>query len=523
MSKLYLQEKITPVPGQYVVVGENGFLTAGRLVSDVTPLVIVTVPTGYSESDFSAICNGQDKIITVESLSETKFKIYLPSFGFWIITAQKTNIVNGVETITSSLSGVINAENIDTYYLTLSPDISVSTLNDTQWGVIKTTADEGMASLFWSVGDRKSINLSGTMGTVPFNGLTVYAYIIGFDHNAEIEGSGITFQLGFTGNDTTSKNIAFIDTYDDTTESSSAFCMYYSASSSSSSTVYPGWEGTTMRTAILNGTSNSFYSCLPSDLTSVITPKTIYTNNFTGKMSDDTYLASNITPTTNNIFLLSEYEVLGATTNSSSYESMLQKQYDYYKSFSKVKYSLKNTNASTDISSSGCKYWTRSRSNNTASKLSYACVSSTGTAITGNAAYSHAVAPAFHIGVGIPLSTNIFISNAGSSTTTSSYASSYIKLNDSSGAYYSVRKLLVTTGTVIRFYGKSGSSSVGKVGLKINDVVTGTTTAATSTGRSKYVELGSYTVDNTGIINIKLVYTNEDNDEGTNYIEVTTS
>ena len=45
-------------------------------------------------------------------------------------------------------------------------------------------------------------------------------------------------------------------------------------------------------------------------------------------MSDDTYLASNITPTTNNIFLLSEYEVLGATTNSSSYESMLQKQYE---------------------------------------------------------------------------------------------------------------------------------------------------------------------------------------------------
>ena len=39
----------------------------------------------------------------------------------------------------------------------------------------------------------KKIVLNGTVGTVQFNNFETYVYIIGIDHNKEIEGTGITF------------------------------------------------------------------------------------------------------------------------------------------------------------------------------------------------------------------------------------------------------------------------------------------------------------------------------------------
>lgn len=504
MSKLYLQEKINGSPGQYVVVGKDGFLTAGRLVTDVSPILIITTPEGYDVEDFSANCNGEDINISFEKLSAITFSCYLSSFGLWQITANNGTL----------LSDVIDVSEIAVYNMDLSSGTSASDLNNTSWSVIKSIANEGLASSFWSLGERKAVTLNGTAGGVTYSSVTLYAYIIGFDHNAGIESPGITFQLGFENNSASGKNLALIDSYynNEQTTNNGSFHMNYQ-------TTYPGWKDCVMRSSLLNGGSNSLLLCLPSDLRAVITPKTIYTNNYSGAVSDTAAnYPVNITGTKDNLYLLSEYEIFGTSQYSSQYEADLQNQYDYYKSNSNLKYSYYNGT----IGSSTCRYWTRSRSPRASTAYGFCCVEpSTGNRNAYNSLYSLGIAPAFHVGSDIPTSTNIYISAAGSTTTTASYISSYITIVNTSGSvsskYYTNRKILVDKGSVIRVYGKSGSSA-GKVGLKINGVASSTTSSSTSS----YTLLDSYSVENTGIIDIELVYSNASASSSTvTYVKLT--
>lgn len=503
MSKLYLQEKIHGNPGEYVIVGKDGFLTSGTLSSEVYPLLNITVPEGYEISDLSAFCNNNPKGLTFEQSSLTKFYCYLPEFGFWQITGTKT--VSG--DATSIVIGYIDVVSIDTYNVTLSSDSVVSTLNNTPWSTIKSTVDDGLASSYWSIGDRKALTLNNVTGNVTFNNVTLYAYIIGFDHNAEIEGPGVTFQLGFQNNTDSGKNLALVDAnYGNIqTTNDGSFHMNYEDT-------YPGWKDSVMRTQLLNGSTNSLISCLPDDLVTVMTPKNIYTNNYVGSSSDAAAnYATNITSTKDNIFLLSEYEIFGTHIYSSSYESILQQQYDYYKTNSKIKYRYYNTTIGNT-----CIWYTRSRSLSTSPPYSFCGVNESGSATNISSRTSRGVAPVFHIGSDIPTSTNVYISNAGSTTTDISYASSYITVGTSNTPYYSNQKILVQQGTVIKVYGKSSRFVGSKVGLKINDVSSGTFSSSTSS----YSLLGSYTVNVTGLIDIKLVYVSE---PLTYYVEINTS
>ena len=75
-------------------------------------------------------------------------------------------------------------------------------LNENSWQTISKVAELGEAQNYWSVGDSKEIVLNGTVGATNagaanFNNETVSVFIIGFDHNAAVEGGGrIHFQLG---------------------------------------------------------------------------------------------------------------------------------------------------------------------------------------------------------------------------------------------------------------------------------------------------------------------------------------
>ena len=60
------------------------------------------------------------------------------------------------------------------------------------WDVISQRSTAGTASNYYNVGDMKRIHIEGTVGTLEVN-QDVYVYILGFDHNSELEGSGITF------------------------------------------------------------------------------------------------------------------------------------------------------------------------------------------------------------------------------------------------------------------------------------------------------------------------------------------
>ena len=194
------------------------------------------------------------------------------------------------------------------------PEIGTA-LNDMSWADIRRISDAGLASSYFNVGDRKAVTLNGTVGNLSLSNVTTYAFIIGFDHNSSVEGSGrIHFQLAKTAL-SGGADIAFCDSsYNSSVSATGYFSM------NSSNTNSGGWASSQMRTNIC-GTSLSSYSgtiiaVIPSALRAVLKPVTKYTDN-TGNST----AASSVTATTDYFFLLSEYEVFGACNYENNNEA----------------------------------------------------------------------------------------------------------------------------------------------------------------------------------------------------------
>ena len=223
-------------------------------------------------------------------------------------------------------------------------------LNENEWDVISAVSTAGEGENYWSVGDCKEIILDGTVGHLTLSNFTTCAFIIGFNHNSSVEGSGrIHFQLAKTAL-SGGTDIAFCDSkYNSNVSSTGYFSM------NSSNTNSGGWERSQMRNNIC-GTSLSSYSgtiiaVIPEALRAVLKSVTKYTDN-TGGGGVST--ASYVTATTDYFFLLSEYEVFGSCTYANSTEARYQAQYAYYSAGnSKIKYNHSATTAAV-------RWWLRS-------------------------------------------------------------------------------------------------------------------------------------------------------------------
>lgn len=229
------------------------------------------------------------------------------------------------------------AEALETLKAMLGGELPTETLSDNSPAVIQKVAQMGMGANFWSVGDNVPIALNGTVAALEFTGETYYAFIIGFDHNEEIEGKGIHFQFGKTGD---GKDIAFVDGSYGITGSTAGFRM------NTTNTNSGGWKDCVMRSTVCP----AFLVALPEEWQAIISDCTKYSDN-TGGGTDT---ASNVTATTDKIFLLAEFEVFGVRTGANSAEQNFQKQYDYYANGnSRVKYRHSAV-------SSTCSWWVRS-------------------------------------------------------------------------------------------------------------------------------------------------------------------
>ena len=300
------------------------------------------------------------------------------STGTAVFTVTETGTYTIVATKSGqSVSGTVNVvSSTTTYALTLS--FVSSTLNNNEWSVIKSVSDAGQGASYWSIGDRKAITLSGTVGALTLSNVTTYVFIIGFNHNSSVEGTNrIHFQLGKTAL-SGGTDVALCDSYYNNT--GGGFRMNTSNSNSG------GWESSNMRTAIC-GTSLSSYSStiiavIPAALRAVLKSVTKYTNN-TGNSS----AASAVTATTDYFFLLSEYEVFGSTTYANSNEASKQAQYSYYSAGnSKVKYNHSAT-------STAVNWWLRSP--RASYSASFVLVSTDGAVGYSSAVYSRGFAPGF--------------------------------------------------------------------------------------------------------------------------------
>ena len=277
--------------------------------------------------------------------------------------------------------------------ITLYAKVSApKTLEESTWAEIaQVSANKQWDAMGWQVGDSKTITLNGTVGTLALDNYQCKVYIIGFDHNADKEGQGISFGMleSIDG-----KQLCLVDQYYQQSNVSEVMAFTMDTKQNS----LGGWKESKMRKTILGSTdvengdatpetisnpaANTLMAALPADLRAVLKPITKYTRNDKG-VSD----ISSITPTIDYLPLMAEFEVQGAEANANPNEKTYQAQYEYYKSGnSKIKY--KHNNVDTKAT-----WWLRSSDK---TKSGFCFVGNGGQAGTSpNPKYSMGVAPAF--------------------------------------------------------------------------------------------------------------------------------
>ena len=248
-------------------------------------------------------------------------------------TITVTAKARGSTKVTVSVAAGTNHTAPSSAVCNVTVNLPSKTLADNDPATIQAVGAAGTGANYWAVGDRIGIQVNGSFGGLTLN-QTVYAFILGFNHNQSVEGNGIDFQFGKTSSGT---DIAFVQSYGST---GTGFCM------NTSNTNSGGWKNSHMMTTICP----AFLNALPAAWRNAIKNCTKYSDNTGGGSNTASY----VTATTQKIFLLSEFEVQGARTYANSAEQTYQKQYDYYKNGnSKVKYQHSSTG-------SACLWWLRS-------------------------------------------------------------------------------------------------------------------------------------------------------------------
>ena len=269
-------------------------------------------------------------------------------------------------------------------FATAIPPVGTA-LNDMTWTQIATIARKGLGSTYFSVGDRKEMIINGKIGETEFVNVSVWAYILGFNHNSSIEGDNtIQFQIGMSAKNGGQSICVVSNKYWEGTSGA-----YFNANTSQ--TTSGGWQSSRLRNALLgnNGTpaaptSGSFMAALGAELRSVMKPCTKYTDN-----KGATTYASNVTATTDYLWEPSEYEVFGKCTRSNATEATYQKQYEFFAAGNSAKkYDHKAT-------TSPAAWWTRSVYAGNATN--FCSVDTNGSAAASGANYSIGLAPCFCI------------------------------------------------------------------------------------------------------------------------------
>lgn len=305
----------------------SGFISAIQAIQTGTELqIIVSVPSGATVTATKG-----SKVVSGTAINGT-CTLTVPEAGTWSVKATHNGQTSGTKSVTFT----------DRYALSLFFVSAV--LNDNDWSKIKSVSDTGQGANYWSVGDRKAVTLNGTVGHLTLSNYTTYAFIIGFNHNAELEGSNrIHFQLAKTALSGGTDVCFCDDEYAPESEWSRPGAGYFVMNASDTNS--GGWKSSQMRTNIC-GTSLLSYSgtiiaVIPAALRAVLKSVTKYTDN-TANGGGST--ASYVTATTDYFFLLSECEIYGAVSIGNKNEKNKQAQYAYYSAGnSKIKYKHNRT------------------------------------------------------------------------------------------------------------------------------------------------------------------------------------
>lgn len=264
-------------------------------------------------------------------------------------------------------------------------------LNDMTWEEIRIVSDAGKAANYFSIGDRKGVHLKGTLSDIALD-TTYYCYIIGIDHNSNIEGSNrIHFQFGYT-NLVGGVNVGLCDSAYMSGPNDGVWLNMNNTTSN-----IGGWKDCNMR----NNICPKFKTVLPSELQAVIKTSSKYSDNVgsayqivTGyDASTGKNICTPISPdecmsiTEDDIFLLSEYEVMGRTIMGNNVEGSYQQQYSFYAlGDSRIRYAHW-------ITTTAVLWWTRSVDDS--NDCFWVCITGDGSTHNPYAPYSFGFCPAF--------------------------------------------------------------------------------------------------------------------------------
>ena len=370
-----------PEPGTWSVSATLGGQTSDTKTVSITDTYMVSL-TFFSATITVTVDSGASVSLQKDGTTiQTK-----TSTGTVVFTVTET----GTYTIVATKNGQTTSDSVNVVSSTTSYSLTLyfvsSTLNDNEWSVIKSVSDAGQGENYWSIGDRKEVTLNGTVGHLSLSNYTTYAFIIGFNHNQELEGTNrIHFQFAKTAL-SGGTDVCFCDSeYGPDSGWSDPGAGYFVMNASNKNS--GGWKSSQMRTNIC-GTSLSSYSgtmiaVIPAALRAVLKPVTKYTDNTGGKST----AASAVTATTDYFFLLAEYEVFGRISRANSNEASKQAQYAYYSAgTSKIKYKHNGTSTAA--------FWGL-RSPGVSNSGDFVTVATGGTGSYSGARYSIGFAPGF--------------------------------------------------------------------------------------------------------------------------------
>lgn len=321
----------------------------------LSPRIVVSVMTGTTVT-----CSKGATTLTATSV-DGKCSFNVNDYGVWTVA-------------TDSDTQTVNVEYVQLYEVTLK--MVSSTLNDNDWATIRDVADRSEGANYWAVGDTKEIVINGKLSDgLTLSNYSTWVYIIGFDHNKDVEGTGIAFG-GFKTAQTRGTDVALCDNGYDSNKSSG---QWFNMNNNNSNT--GGWASCNMR----NDTLPLVKFTLPSDLQTVLKTTTIYSDN-TGDGSGG---ESDVTATQDDIYLLAEFEIFGTRIYANAAEQTKQQQYAYYVAGnSKVKYNHSST-------ATAVVWWERSV--RSGSSNLFCIVDTDGTVNVSNAYNSYGLAVAFKI------------------------------------------------------------------------------------------------------------------------------
>ena len=329
----------------------------------MNPSITVTTTAGATVT----VTLGTKSVTAIATDGTAKISVW--DYGSYIIHAALGDSVG---------DAMVDVVAVQDYAVTVETVVPIPTvLNNATWAQIKEVAEKSQGANYWAVGDTKQITINGKLSDgLTLNNYSTWVYIIGFDHNSEREGTGIAFQ-GFKTAQSGGKDVCLCDSGYGTDKTSGQWFNMNNSNTNSG-----GWKNSRMRSTTLPLVK----SALPSELTSVIKTTSIYSDN-TGGGSN---VASYVTATQDDIYLLADFEIIGSRNYANSAERNYQQQYAYYiAGNSKVKYRYDNT-------ATAAVWWERSPSSTTA--LSFCFVNSVGSGQISTASGSLGLAPAFKVG-----------------------------------------------------------------------------------------------------------------------------